>query len=39
MPWEQVGINNVVAKNLRGFTGDEENPFADTYPENWSFAK
>ena len=39
MPWEQVGINNVVAKNLTGFTADEDNPFADTFPENWYFSK
>ncbi|MGH3393493.1 MAG: ABC transporter substrate-binding protein [Streptosporangiaceae bacterium] len=39
MPWEQVGINNVVAKNLQGFTGDQENPFADTFPEDWHFGK
>ena len=39
MPWEQTGIDNVVASNLRGFTADEENPFNDTFPENWSFGK
>ena len=39
MPWEQVGINNVVAKNLTGFTADQDNPFADTFPENWHFTK
>lgn len=38
MPWEQ-GNNAVVAKNLRGFTADQEAPFADTYPENWYFTK
>jgi peptide/nickel transport system substrate-binding protein len=38
MPWEQ-GNNSVVLKNLRGFTADEENPFADTFPENWYFVK
>ena len=37
MPWEQVGVNNVVASDLGGFTADEENPFADTFPENWYF--
>ncbi|MGH3164523.1 MAG: ABC transporter substrate-binding protein [Trebonia sp.] len=37
MPWEQVGINNVVASDLQGFTADEDNPFADAFPENWYF--
>jgi peptide/nickel transport system substrate-binding protein len=37
MPWEQVGINNVVANDLQGFTADKDNPFADTFPENWYF--
>jgi peptide/nickel transport system substrate-binding protein len=39
MPWEQTGVGNVVASSLRGFTADEENPFNDTFPENWSFGK
>jgi peptide/nickel transport system substrate-binding protein len=39
MPWEQTSVNNVVASNLRGFTADEDNPFADTFPENWYFTK
>jgi len=39
MPWEQVEVNNVVASNLRGYTADEDNPFADIFPENWYFSK
>jgi len=38
MPWQQSD-NSVVLKNLSGFTADEENPFADTYPENWYYSK
>jgi peptide/nickel transport system substrate-binding protein len=37
MPWEQTSVNNVVANDLGGFTADEDNPFADTFPENWYF--
>jgi peptide/nickel transport system substrate-binding protein len=37
MPWEQ-GSNYVVAKNLQGFTADEDNPFGMLYPEDWSFS-
>jgi hypothetical protein len=29
----------VVLKNLQGFAADQDNPFADTFPENWYFAK
>jgi peptide/nickel transport system substrate-binding protein len=39
MPWEQVGVNNVVANNLAGYTADQDNPFNDTFPENWRFTK
>jgi peptide/nickel transport system substrate-binding protein len=39
MPWQQVEYDYVVLKNLRGFTADQDNPFADTFPENWYFAK
>jgi peptide/nickel transport system substrate-binding protein len=39
MPWEQVGVNNVVASDLGGFTADEDNPFADMFPESWYFNK
>jgi peptide/nickel transport system substrate-binding protein len=39
VPWEQMSLNNVVAGDLRGFTADEDNPFADTFPENWYFTK
>jgi peptide/nickel transport system substrate-binding protein len=39
LPWEQMEVNNVVAKNLRGFTADQDNPFSDTFPEDWYFAK
>jgi peptide/nickel transport system substrate-binding protein len=38
VPWQQYD-NSVVLKNLKGFTADEENPFADTFPENWYYAK
>jgi peptide/nickel transport system substrate-binding protein len=37
MPWQQPGYE-VVLKNLNGFTDDQDNPFADTYPQNWSFS-
>ena len=37
MPWEQ-GSNYVAAKNLQGFTADEDNPFGMLYPEDWSFS-
>ncbi len=38
MPWQQSD-NSVVLKNLQGFSGDEENPFSDMYPENWYYSK
>jgi peptide/nickel transport system substrate-binding protein len=38
MPWQQYD-NSVVLKNLRGYTADQDNPFADTFPENWYYAK
>ncbi len=38
VPWQQSD-NSVVLKNLQGYTADEENPFADTFPENWYYAK
>jgi peptide/nickel transport system substrate-binding protein len=38
MPWQQSD-NSVVINNLQGYTADEDNPFADTFPENWSFSK
>jgi peptide/nickel transport system substrate-binding protein len=38
LPWQQYD-NSVVLGNLKGFTGDQENPFNDTFPENWSYAK
>ena len=28
----------VVLKNVQGFTDDATNPFADTFPQNWSFS-
>jgi peptide/nickel transport system substrate-binding protein len=37
MPWQQYN-DSVVLKNLRGFTADQENPFQDTYPEDWNYA-
>ncbi len=38
MPWEQ-GTTSVVLKSLKGYTADQETPFADTFPENWYFTK
>jgi peptide/nickel transport system substrate-binding protein len=38
MPWEQ-GNNSVVLKTLQGYTADQQNPFADTFPEYWHFSK
>jgi peptide/nickel transport system substrate-binding protein len=38
MPWEQMEDNFVVKTNLKGFTADQDNPFSDTFPENWSFS-
>jgi peptide/nickel transport system substrate-binding protein len=38
MPWQQSD-NYVVLKNLRGFTADEDNPFSDTFPEDWYYAR
>jgi peptide/nickel transport system substrate-binding protein len=38
MPWQQNGYVAVL-KNLKGYTADQDNPFTDTYPENWSFSK
>jgi peptide/nickel transport system substrate-binding protein len=37
LPWQQQGYVAVL-KNLNGFTADQDNPFADTFPENWSFS-
>jgi len=37
MPWQQPGYE-VVLKNLKGFTDDQDNPFQDTFPQNWSFS-
>jgi peptide/nickel transport system substrate-binding protein len=37
MPWQQQGYMAVLT-NVHGYTADQDNPFADTYPENWSFA-
>ncbi|MGH3158172.1 MAG: hypothetical protein ACRDNF_16565, partial [Streptosporangiaceae bacterium] len=37
LPWQQPGYE-VVLKNLQGFTDDQDNPFADTFPQNWSFS-
>jgi peptide/nickel transport system substrate-binding protein len=37
MPWQQPGYE-VVLKNLNGFTDDQDNPFADTFPQNWRFS-
>jgi peptide/nickel transport system substrate-binding protein len=37
MPWQQPGYE-VVLKNVQGFTDDATNPFADTFPQNWSFS-
>jgi hypothetical protein len=28
-----------VLENLKGFTADQDNPFADTFPENWYYGK
>jgi peptide/nickel transport system substrate-binding protein len=39
MPWQQTDYNAVVLKNLHGFTGDMDNPFSDTFPELWNYAK
>jgi hypothetical protein len=39
MPWQQTEVNNVVLANLNGHAADEDNPFSDIYPENWSYAK
>ena len=38
MPWEQ-GNNSVVQKSLQGYSADQQNPFADTFPEYWHFSK
>jgi peptide/nickel transport system substrate-binding protein len=38
VPWQQYN-DSVVLKNVNGFTADADNPFADTFPENWSFSK
>ncbi len=38
IPWEQ-GNDSVVLKSLQGYTADQENPFADTFPEYWHFGK
>lgn len=37
MPWQQPGFE-VVLKNVTGFTDDQTNPFADTFPQNWGFS-
>jgi peptide/nickel transport system substrate-binding protein len=37
MPWQQPGYE-VVLKNLKGFTDDQDNPFNDMFPQNWSFS-
>jgi hypothetical protein len=29
----------VVKANLQGYAADQDNPFADTFPENWYFAQ
>ncbi len=39
VPWEQVEYNYVVKANLQGYAADQDNPFADTFPENWYFAQ
>lgn len=39
LPWEQVGTNSVVLKSLQGFTADQSNPFAMTFPEYWNLGK
>jgi peptide/nickel transport system substrate-binding protein len=38
MPWQQYD-NSVVLGNLNGFTADQNNPFSDTFPEDWSYSK
>jgi peptide/nickel transport system substrate-binding protein len=38
MPWQQYN-DSVVLKNLNGFTADQDNPFNDTFPEDWYYAK
>jgi peptide/nickel transport system substrate-binding protein len=38
MPWEQ-GTDSVVLKSLQGYTADQQNPFADTFPEYWHLGK
>jgi peptide/nickel transport system substrate-binding protein len=38
VPWQQSD-NSVVIKNLQGYTADADNPFADTFPENWYYSK
>lgn len=38
LPWEQTNDNLVVKSNLKGYTADQDNPFNDTFPENWSFS-
>jgi len=38
LPWQQSGYV-VVLNSLKGFTADQRNPFADTFPEDWSFAR
>ncbi|HEY2579983.1 MAG TPA: ABC transporter substrate-binding protein [Streptosporangiaceae bacterium] len=37
MPWQQQGYM-VVLNSVRGYAADQHNPFADTFPENWSFS-
>ncbi len=38
MPWQQYN-DSVVLQNLQGFTADQDNPFSDTFPENWHYSK
>jgi peptide/nickel transport system substrate-binding protein len=38
MPWEQTNDDFVVKTDLKGYTADQDNPFNDTFPENWYFS-
>lgn len=38
LPWEQMGDNFVVKSDVKGYAADQDNPFNDIFPENWSFS-
>jgi peptide/nickel transport system substrate-binding protein len=37
LPWQQPGYVAVL-KNVKGYTDDQDNPFQDTFPQNWSYS-